>query len=427
MVDISALRQNPDKYKKGVGDKGYDTALVDKALEADKKYRETLQKVESLRAERNRFTREKNIDEGRRVKSEIKKLEPELSKLEEEYLNILKEIPNLPSEDTPRGKDESENKVIRSWGTPKKFDFEPKDHVELGKILGIIDVETSAVVSGARFNYLKGDAVLLHFALIQFALEVLTSKEKIARIAETVGNSVDTPFIPVVPPVMMKTSVMDKMDRLNPRDERYVLEKDDLVLVGSAEHTLGPMHMDTTFTEKELPLRYVGYSTAFRREAGSYGKDTTGILRVHQFDKLEMESFSTQEMGEKEHYLMTAIQEYFMQQLGIPYQVIAICTGDMGKPNYKQTDINSWIPSQNRYRETHTADFMTDYQARRLNTRVQRKDKTEFVYMNDATAFAIGRTLIAILENYQQDDGSVVVPEVLRKWMGKEKIEAAKK
>jgi seryl-tRNA synthetase len=213
------------------------------------------------------------------------------------------------------------------------------------------------------------------------------------------------------------------MDRFDPIEDRYYLEKDNALLVGSAEHTLGPMHMDEVLTEKDLPIRYLGYSTSFRREAGTYGKDTRGIFRVHQFDKVEIESFTTSEHGDKEQELMVAIQEYLLQKLEIPYQVIMICSGEMGKPDYRQIDIECWIPGQGRYRETHTSDYMTDYQARRLNTKVSIKGKTEFVHMNDATAIAIGRTIIAILENCQQKDGSVVIPKVLQKWVGKDKID----
>ena len=207
------------------------------------------------------------------------------------------------------------------------------------------------------------------------------------------------------------------------KEERYYLQQDDLYLVGSAEHTLGPLHMDETLPEEALPLRYLGFSTAFRREAGSYGKDMKGILRVHQFDKLEMESFTAPEDSLKEQNFFVAIQEYLMQGLELPYQVVAVCTGDMGKPDARQIDIETWLPGQEKYRETHSADLMQDFQARRLNIKVKRKDgKIEFAHMNDATAFAIGRTLIAILENYQQKDGSVKMPRVLQGYVGKKEI-----
>lgn len=432
MLDIRLIRENPDKVKKSTADKQLDPGLVDEVLELDGKRRELLQEIEKLRSKRNKLAKAsglegqlpggKNVEEGKKVKEELKKIEPELKKVEQEYIEALYQVPNLPSDDVPVGKDESENKVLRSWGEPIKFDFEPKDHLELGEALDIIDVKTAAKVSGSRFGYLKGDAVLFQFALIQFALSVLTDQKIISEIAKAVENPFDTPFIPVIPPVIAKADVMKKMDRFNPIDDRYYLEKDDSLLVGSAEHTLGPMHMDETFPEKKLPLRYVGYSTSFRREAGTYGKDTRGIFRVHQFDKLEMETFVAPEHGEVEQKFIVAIQEYLMQKLNIPYQVVIMCTGDMGKPDFRQIDINTWMPSENTYRETHTSDYMTDYQARRVNTKVQRKGATEYVHMNDATAFAMGRTIISILENYQQKDGSVVVPEVLKKWVGKDRI-----
>ena len=290
--------------------------------------------------------------------------------------------------------------------------------------MDIIDTKIAAIVSGSRFNYIKGEAAMLQFALVQFALNTLTDKKTIAKLSEKSNNSSDKPFIPVVPPVMVKSEIMKKMDRFDPIEDRYYLEEDDVLLAGSAEHALGPMHMNQVLNEKDLPLRYIGYSTAFRREAGSYGKDTKGILRCHQFDKMEMESFTTSENGQAEQDFIVTIQEYIVSQLEIPYQVVAICSGDMGKPDFRQIDIECWIPSQNKYRETHTSDYMTDFQARRLNTKVKRiNGETELVHMNDATAIAIGRMLIAIIENYQQADGSVKIPDVLQRWMpGKIKV-----
>ena len=399
--------------------------MVDNAIELDNKWREMLVKVEALRKERNVLSKNyspENIESAKQLKEQLKLLEQELSGLEEKLKLALRKLPNLFSEDTPIGKSEDENIVIRTWGTPRKFDFEPQDHLELGKNLGIIDTDKAAIISGARFNYLMGDAVLLQFALIQFAFSVLTDKEIISKLAKEVGNPSDKPFLPVVPPVLIKSEVMKKMDRFDPIEERYYLEKDDILLVGSAEHTLGPLLMDETINEKDLPIRFIGYSTAFRREAGAAGKDTSGIFRRHQFDKLEMETFVAPENGEAEQKLIVAIQEYLMQQLDIPYEVMLCCTADMGKQDYRHIDINSWLPSQGKYRETHTSDYMTDFQARRLNARVQKGANLEYLHMNDATAFAIGRTLIAILENYQQKDGSVKVPQVLQKWVGKDTI-----
>jgi len=381
-----------------------------------------LAEIEEFRAKRNQAAKAKKVEEGKKLKLQLQKLEPELKKAESKFKKALYQIPNIVASDVPEGKDESENKVLRKWGEPKKFDFKPKDHMELGEALDIIDTETSSKVSGTRFNYLKGDAVKLQFALIQFAFETLTDQKIVKMIAKSVKNSSDKPFVPVIPPVIAKSEVMKRMDRFDPIEDRYYLEKDNALLIGSAEHTLGPMHMDEVLIEKDLPIRYLGYSTSFRREAGTYGKDTRGILRVHQFDKVEMESFTAPEHGDKEQELMVAIQEYLLQKLEIPYQVVVMCSGDMGKPDYRQIDIECWMPGQGKYRETHTSDYMTDYQARGLNTKVSIKGKTEFVHMNDATVFAVGRTIIAIMENCQQKDGSIVIPKVLQKWVGKEKI-----
>lgn len=410
-MDIQYIRDNVDEVKKAVKNKQLSEDLVDEVLEIDKKRRELRIKIEELRAQRNIAAKEKNIEKGKKVKSELQKLEPELTKTEGEFQTALHKIPNLISSDTPIGKDESENKVVRKWGEPKKFDFEPKDHLELGRNLGIIDTELAGKVTGARFTYLFGDAVLLQNALYQFALEVLLKKG----------------FKPVLPPLVINPEVYTRMARLSPETEveRYKLERDNQYLIGSAEHTLGPMHMDQTLNEKDLPKRYFAFTPAFRREAGSYGKDTKGILRQHQFDKLEMESFTTPENGLKEQDFFVSIQEELMQALEIPYQVVAICTGDMGGPDFRQIDIESWMPGQGKYRETHTSDYMTDYQSRRLNTKVKIGDKTEYVHMNDATAFAMGRTMIAIMENYQNEDGSITIPKVLQKWMGKDKISNA--
>jgi len=263
----------------------------------------------------------------------------------------------------------------------------------------------------------------MQFAIIQFVFNTLTDKKIIGKLAKKTDNPFDKPFIPVLPPVIARAEIMKKMDRFDPIDDRYYLEQDDSLLIGSAEHTLGPLYMNEVIPEKDLPIRYIGYSTAFRREAGTYGKDATGILRRHQFDKAEMESFIQPEYGQVEQNLIVAIQEYLVQQLEIPYQVVILCTGDMGSPDFRQIDIECWMPGQNTYRETHTSDYMTDYQARRLNTRIKRKDgKLEFAYMNDATAMAIGRILIAIIENYQQEDGSIKVPKVLHKYMNGMKV-----
>ena len=422
MLDIKFIRNNVEKVREAIKNKKAVLDL-DKLLASDERRRHLLSESETLKAEQNKRSKGPqspvDLEELKALKEKKKLIESELKSVEEEYERLMMMVPNVPSEDTPIGKDESENKVLRKWGKIKNFDFQPKEHWELGADLDLIDTERAAKVSGARFAYLKRGLVLMEFALVQYGFSVLTDEKLLKKIIKKAGLDIKpTPFIPVVPPVLIRPDVMQKMARLEPKEERYHIPSDDLYLIGSAEHTLGPMHMDETFKEEDLPVRYVGFSTAFRREAGSYGKDMKGILRVHQFDKLEMESFCLPENSIKEQDLLVAIQEYFLQSLNIPYQVVAICTGDMGGPDARQIDIEAWLPGQNRYRETHTADLMTDYQARRLGIKVKRAERTEFVHMNDATALALSRTPIAIMENYQTKKGSIEVPKILRKYMG---------
>lgn len=426
MLDIAFIKEHADVVEKAIADKKGEPVDLKRVLKLHDELTQLRSKVSQINEERNKAAKERDIETGTRLKEEGQQLEEQLRVAEKEFISLMVKIPNIPSPDTPIGPDESANKVLRKWGEPKNFSFKPKEHWELGADLGIIDTETAAEISGSRFAYIKGDLALLQFALIQHVLSTLTNKEKLNTIAQDAGISVEvTPFVPIVPPVMMRSAVMNMMGRLHPLDERYYLEKDDLVLVGSAEHTLGPMHMGQKFEEKDLPLRYIGYSTAFRREAGTYGKDMKGILRLHQFDKLEMETFVLPEQGLAEQDFIVAIQEYLVQSLEIPYQVMIIATGDMGLPDHRQIDIECWLPGQDMYRETHTSDYMGGFQARRLNTRVKRDKKSEHVHMNDATAFAVGRALIAIMENYQREDGSIDVPKVLQPYVGKERITRA--
>lgn len=433
MLDIHFIRENADLVKAAAAKKRVEVD-VDRLLVVDEERKALRQQLDDKRAEQNRMSqtiaksegmeRTHYIERMRAVKDGMAELEERLEAISSEWSKLMLAIPNVPSPDTPEGPDESGNVIAREWGTPPVFSFPAKPHWELGKDLDIIDTEKAGEVSGARFSYLKGDLVLLQFGLIQFALRTLSSKETLQTIITEAGLTMDAkPFVPVIPPTMVRADVMGRMARLHPIDERYYFEKDEIVLVGSAEHTLGPIHMGETIPEDRLPLRYVGYSTAYRREAGAAGKDTRGILRQHQFDKLEMESFTRPEDGYREQDLFVAIQEYFMRSLGLPYRVMLICTGDMGKPDQRQFDIETWMPGQDTYRETHTSDYMGGYQARRLNTRFKGADGSlSHVHMNDATAFAVGRTLIAIMENYQQEDGTIRVPEVLIPYVGKEKL-----
>ncbi|MFH1253795.1 MAG: serine--tRNA ligase, partial [Candidatus Uhrbacteria bacterium] len=291
-----------------------------------------------------------------------------------------------------------------------KFDFEPKDYMTIAEKLDLIDVKRAAKVSGTRFGYLKGEVALLEFALINLALDVL-SKEH---------------FIPVIPPVMIKTEMMEAMGYLDTaadRAERYFLDKDNLILVGTSEQSIGPMYQGEILEEKDLPRRYVAFSSCFREEAGAYGKDTKGILRVHQFDKVEMFSICQPEKSKEEHQFLLKMEEKLMQSLKLPYQVVQLCTGDLARPSASTIDIETWMPGQGEYRETHSTSNCTDFQARRLNIRYRSKQGVEFVHTLNGTAFAIGRTLIAIIENYQQKDGSVKVPKALQKYTWFKKID----
>jgi seryl-tRNA synthetase len=427
MLDIDILRDDPDRVRQAIIDKNGDPAVLDVFLALDKGWRAATTEVENLRAEQKKLSAARDINGAKKLKEEIKQLEEKVAAAETERLAVWKQIPNLPSADTPVGKDENSNQVVKTWGEPPKLDFEPKDHVTLGEGLDMIDIETAGQVSGTRFGYLKGDAVLLQFALIQHAFKVLADQNILKNIAEKVERGYSNkPFRPVLPPVMIRPEVFDRMARLEPKEERYYIPSDDLFLIGSAEHTLGPMHMDQIIPESELPLRYVGYSTSFRREAGASGKDTRGILRVHQFDKVEMESFTVPERSQTEQDFFVAVQEYLMQSLELPYRLVLCSTGDQGGPDARHVDLETWMPAQDKYRETHSADLMTDYQSRRLQTRVRRADgKIEYAHMNDATVFAAGRTLIAIMENYQTKEGNILVPKALQTYVGKEIISRA--
>ncbi len=433
MLDIHFIRENAQLVKDAARNKNVEVD-IDRLLVVDEERKALLQDLEGKRAEQNRASKtimlakgeekEKLLEAMRHLKSGMGELQERFDVLDLEWTKLMLAVPNLPSPDTPVGKDEDENVILREWGEKPKFSFPAKPHWELGAELGIINTEKAGEISGARFAYLMGDLVLMQFALVDMVMKSLTSRETMQKIITEAGLDVDPkPFVPVIPPVMMRANVMGRMARLHPIDERYYFEKDDAVLIGSAEHTMGPLHMDEIIEEKNLPIRYLGYSTSFRREAGAAGKDTRGILRQHQFDKLEMESFARPEEGYREQDLMVAIQEYFVKQLELPYNVMICCTGDMGGPDQRHLDINIWMPGQDTYRETHSADYMGGYQARRLNTRVKDAEgNLTHVHMNDATAFAIGRTLIAIMENYQQEDGSIRVPSVLVPYVGKEVI-----
>ena len=424
MLDIKFIRDNLEVIQEVIKNKNRKDVDLKKLLELDERRKEFQIKLDQLRSQRNEMAKIKakptpqQIQAGKDIKDKITKMEETAKTNEEQFYALLVKIPNVVSKDTPIGKNEEENVVLRQVGKTPKFNFQTKDHMELSVMHGLIDTEKSAEISGSRFNYLFGEAAMLQFALIQYTLATLTNEKLIAKLAKNVKNPSNKPFKPVIVPDFIKSEIMKKMDRFEPLEDRYYFEEDDILLIGSAEHTLGPLHMNEIIDEENLPIRYIGYSTAFRREAGSYGKDTTGIMRRHQFDKLEIECFTTPQNGQAEQDLIVALQEYMLKKLELPYQVVSICTGDMGKPDFRQIDIECYMPGQKKYRETHTSDYMTDYQARRLNIKYKDKEgKKELVHMNDATAFAVGRILIAILENNQQKDGSIKIPKALQPYM----------
>ena len=426
MLDPAIIRKNPDAVREGVKKKNVSPLLIDEFLAIDEKWRKISGELDAARGNQNKLSdslakekNEANLIRARELKEKAAILEAERGELEKKRDEILNCLPNVPFDDAPTGKDEGENLVLKEVGEKPVRDFEVKDYLAIAENLGLIDVKKSGEVSGSRFGYLLGEAALLELALVHLAFETLVSEG----------------FMPAIPPVMIKPEVYAGMGRLaaDQKEERYYLEKDNLYLVGSSEHTMGPFHMNDVLDYKTLPRRYVAFSTCFRREAGSHGKDTKGILRVHQFDKVEMFSFTEPEKSEEEHKFLLSMQENLIQKLKLPYRVVSICAGDMGWTDARQYDIEVWLPGQTGadgkkgiYRETNSCSNTTDFQARGINARYRGRDgRPEYLHMLNATGFAIGRILIAIIENYQQADGSIAVPEALQEYMGKKLIRPA--
>jgi seryl-tRNA synthetase len=418
MLDIKFIRENAENVKNSAKNKGVDID-IEKIIDLDEKVSVLHKKIQTLQEERNSHTKQiagkptpEQIEKGKSLKEQLENLEKEFNKLKEELNSLLLGIPNPAKPDVKVGKDESENEVIKTWGEPTKFPFKPKDHLELGELLGIIDMERASKVSGSRFTYIKGDGALLELSLTRFAIDFLVQKG----------------FTPVIPPTLIKKETMQGLGYMEQggEEDMYKLDKDNLILVGTAEQSVVPMHMNEILDKKVLPLRYVGYSSSFRREAGSYGKDTRGILRMHQFNKVEMVSFVAEGEDDKEHDYLLSLEEEMFQALEIPYQVIRQCTGDLGFPAARKYDIEAWIPSQEKYREVTSVSTVTDFQSRRLNMKYQDGTEKKYLQVLNGTAFAMSRTPIAILENYQLEDGNVKVPEVLQKYMGKEVIKSSR-
>ncbi|HEU0266355.1 MAG TPA: serine--tRNA ligase, partial [Candidatus Saccharimonadaceae bacterium] len=409
--------------------KGYGHLSVEELLELDERRRELQGEVDELRERRNANAAkmkggrpdQATIDEGKQIKTELTEREKYLSEADTKFIELLKKFPNMALDSVPIGETEDENVEVKRAGDQPQFDFEPKSHAQIAEAKGWLDSERAVKIAGSRFLYIKGDLARMEFALWQYGIDTLTSQEKLKGIidgAGLTGKVSDKPFTFVLPPAVAKTEVFEATGRLNKQEQTYKIEDEDLWLNASAEHTLSPMYMGEILDEADLPIRLVGYTTAFRREAGTYGKDTEGMFRLHQFNKLEMESFTSADKSYDEHLMMVAIQEYLMASLGLPYRVLEKCTADIGRPNAKGVDVEVWLPSQQKYRETHTADYITDFQARAMKTRVRRGDGAlELAHTNDATAYA-ERPLIGIIENFQTAAGDVIVPEVLRSYLG---------
>ncbi|ACD66806.1 MAG TPA: serine--tRNA ligase [Sulfurihydrogenibium sp.] len=417
MIDIKLLRENPDFVKERLKtrDESY-LKLIDRLLEIDEERRKIIKEIESLRAERNEKSKLFPIlkKEGKdtteiqqRVKQIgeiIKNLEDKLQEIENEFNNILYYIPNLPAPDVPIGKDENDNVEIRRWGKPRKFDFEPLSHYEIGERLGILDFERGAKLSGSRFTVMFKEAARLERALINFMLDVHTKQHGYTEVW--------TPAL-VKPEILFGTGQLPKF-----KDDLYKIEDEDLYLIPTAEVTLTNLHADEILNEEDLPKYYTAYTPCFRKEAGSHGKDVKGILRQHQFDKVELVKIVKPEDSYNELEKLVNEAEKILQLLEIPYRVVLLCTGDMGFSAAKTYDIEVWIPSQNRYREISSCSNTEDFQARRAKIRYKDKDgKNHYVHTLNGSGLAVGRTLIAIMENYQKPDGTFEIPKVLKDYL----------
>ncbi len=414
MLDLKLVRDNPDLVREGVRKKHQDPALVDRVLAADARRRALLVEVERLRAEHRRASaevarlsgaeRERRIADLRQTADRLRSLEPDLRAAEEDLRRALLALPNLPHDSVPPGRDSSDNVVVRTWGSPPRFDFSPLDHVALGARLGILDLERGAKVAGSRFYYLRGAGVLLEQALMRLGLDLLL---------EEGFEPVITPFL-IRPDILLGAYGGAELDT----QQIYRIEGEDLVLIGTSEQSVAGMYAEETLDEASLPLRVAGVSWCFRREAGSYGRDVRGMYRVHQFDKLEMFSFTTPEQSWDEHEYLVSLEERFLQRLELPYRVVALCAGDTGAPSAKTYDVETWMPGRGGYGETHSCSNCTDFQARRLGIRVRRRGGgTTYAHTLNGTLVATSRALIAVLENYQQADGTVRVPDALVPYM----------
>jgi seryl-tRNA synthetase len=420
MLDLKLIRSDPERVKAALARRGAAEPL-DELLALDARRRELLPEIEGAQAERKALS--KQIGEAKQrgedaevemravqgLKEKIESGKAELEQVEADLDRLARALPNLPDPDAPDGMSEEDAVVLREEGALPELDFEPRDHLEIGTELGLIDMEAAAKLSGSRFAYIKGDLVLLEMALVRFALDVVRGE----------GHE------PVVPPVLVREEALYGTGFLpGDRDQIYEVPKDDLFLVGTSEVSLAGLHADEILSADQLPIRYAGFSTCFRREAGAAGRDTRGIFRVHQFDKVEMFSFVEPSQSAAEHERLLAIEERILGELEIPYRVVNVAVGDLGAPAAKKYDCEAWIPSQGRYRELTSCSNTTDYQARRLSCRYRAADgeSPQAVHTLNGTAVAVGRTMIALIENRQDRDGGFTLPTILHSYGAPERI-----
>lgn len=417
MIDIKFLRENPDVVRASQRGRFEDETLVDKALASDENRRVAINEFEALRAEQNTLSKavasakgdEKStlLENSKALAAKVKEADVKRSELEDATKNLVMQLSNVLDPAAPIGKEE-DFVVIEHVGTPRSFDFVAKDHVELGKLLGAIDTERGAKVAGSRSYYLTGSGAMLEFALVNYAI----------------ASALKAGFTPVIPPVLVNPPAMEGTGFLGQAAENvYHLEKDDVYLVGTSEVPLAAFHMDEVLPAEKLPIRYAGYSSCFRREAGTYGKDTRGIIRVHQFDKVEMFSFCHPDQAKEEHKRLLQWEKDFLNAMEIPYRVIDVASGDLGSSANRKFDIEAWIPTQNAYREVTSTSNCTEFQARRLNIRYKDADGTKAVATLNGTLVAIPRMIVAILENHQNSDGTVNIPTALRPFLNKDRFE----
>jgi seryl-tRNA synthetase len=424
MLDPQFIRDNLDAVKTNCRNRNV-KADVDRVVHLDDERKRLIQETQTIQQRKNEIDKlipkEKDsakkqplIQEGRSLRDKVTALEAQSKQVEKNLREVLLTIPNMSHPAAPVGTTAEDNKVIRRWGEPRKFDFVPKDHVALAEALDLVDFEAGSKVAGQKFYFLKNEAVLLELALVQYALGVLIKEG----------------YTPIITPDVARNEVLEGIGFIprGPETQIYSLENTDLCLIATAEITLGGMHQDQILDELQLPIKYVGLSHCFRTEAGAPGRDTRGLYRVHQFTKVEMFAFCAPDQSESIHEELLRIEESIFQGLGLPYQVIDTCTGDLGGPAYRKYDLEAWMPGRGKegeYGEVTSTSNCTDYQARRLNIRFksQKHKGTRFVHTLNGTAVAVTRAILAILENYQQADGSAIIPEVLRPWFrGRERI-----